>query len=101
MWNKVCQVDDIPLLGARVIERQGNNIAVFRTSNGIFAVVDKCPHRGGPLSQGIVHGCQVNCPLHGWIINLDTGIAKEPDEGRTKCFKTKVENNTVFIDIDD
>jgi nitrite reductase (NADH) small subunit len=99
-WVRICPVDDIPVLGARVIERDGDDIAVFRTSdNRVFALADRCPHKGGPLSQGIVHGETVTCPLHGWHIDLDSGEAKAPDVGCAKRVACKVEHGDVHLDL--
>ena len=81
-WIEVGEVEDIPPLGARVVRTADGDIAVFRTADDeIFALRDKCPHKGGPLSQGIVHGKRVACPLHDWKIQLDSGDAVAPDEG--------------------
>jgi nitrite reductase (NADH) small subunit len=99
-WVKVVKLEDIPQLGSRVIKRAGGDIAVFRTAdNKVFALHDKCPHKGGPLSQGIVHGEKVTCPLHGWNIGLADGKAVAPDEGHTDCIESKVENGEVFLKI--
>ena len=97
-WIEVGRLDDIPLLGARVVARKEGNIAVFRASdNTVFALRDRCPHRGGPLSQGIVHGHRVTCPLHNWVIELSTGEAVAPDAGQTGCFPVKVEAGVVYL----
>ncbi len=100
LWTPICAVDDIPVLGSRRVAReQGLDVAVFRNDAGeVFALLDRCPHKGGPLSQGIVFGTNVACPLHNWTIGLDSGCAKEPDEGCTPKFKVKVEGDTVFLD---
>ena len=99
-WKLICRVDDIPVLGARRVPRaQGLEVAVFRTeSDGVFALLDRCPHKGGPLSQGIVFGHSVACPLHNWTIGLCDGQAAAPDEGCTPKFQVKVENGQVFLD---
>lgn len=98
-WIKVCAIDEIPLLGARVVRRSEGDIAVFRTGDSeVFALRDKCPHKGGPLSQGIVYGKRVACPLHNWSINLESGNAVEPDVGCTHRFPCKVEEGVVFLD---
>ncbi|MEQ1667684.1 MAG: nitrite reductase small subunit NirD [Sulfuriferula sp.] len=92
-WKKICNVADIPNLGARVVETAQGDIAVFRTDGDeVFALHDKCPHKGGPLSQGIVAGKTVTCPLHGWKIGLETGNADAPDEGHTPCMQTKIDD---------
>lgn len=100
-WRYVCKVDEIPVLGARVIERDesdGGNVAVFRNDRDVvFALLDKCPHKGGPLSQGIVFGERVACPLHNWTIELESGEAVAPDVGCTKRFQVKVEAGDVFV----
>jgi nitrite reductase (NADH) small subunit len=98
-WIRICAVDEIPRLGARVIKRAGGpNIAVFRTdTDRLFALADRCPHRGGPLSQGIVHGRSVTCPLHNWKIDLASGAAIAPDSGCTAAFATKVEKGEVLL----
>lgn len=97
-WVKVAAVEEIPMLGSRVVESAGGDIAVFRTNGDrIFALHDKCPHKGGPLSQGIVHGEHVTCPMHGWNIGLADGQAVAPDVGHTPCIEVKVENGIVFL----
>jgi nitrite reductase (NADH) small subunit len=99
-WTKVCALDDIPVLGARVIHRNDGDIAVFRTAHDeVFALSDRCPHTGGPLSQGIVFGKHVACPLHNWSIGLADGNAVAPEVGCTPRFDCKVENGVVFVDF--
>lgn len=99
-WKVICRVEDIPVLGARRVTRpQGMDVAVFRnTQDEVFALLDRCPHKGGPLSQGIVFGTSVACPLHNWTIGMDDGCAKSPDEGCTPKFAVKVENGAVHLD---
>ncbi|WP_310566705.1 nitrite reductase small subunit NirD [Hydrogenophaga sp.] len=99
-WTPICQVDDIPVLGSRRVARaQGLDVAVFRNDQDeVFALLDRCPHKGGPLSQGIVFGTHVACPLHNWTIGLCDGQASAPDEGCTPKFSVKVENGQVFLD---
>ncbi len=99
-WKKICLVSDIPVLGSRCVKRpQGLDVAVFRNEqDGVFALLDRCPHKGGPLSQGMVFGTHVACPLHNWTIDLAGGCAKAPDEGCTPKFSVKVEAGEVFLD---
>ena len=99
-WKKICLVTDIPVLGARRVARaQGMDVAVFRNSEDkVFALLDRCPHKGGPLSQGIVHGESVACPLHNWNISLGEGCAKAPDVGCTPKFSVQVVDGSVFLD---
>ena len=99
-WTRACRVEEIPSLGARVVKSPFGNIAVFRNAeNEVFALHDKCPHKGGPLSQGIVFGRSVACPLHNWVIRLNDGNAVAPDVGCAKSFPIKVEKGDVFVKI--
>jgi nitrite reductase (NADH) small subunit len=98
-WIPIARVDDIPVLGSRCVQREkGLDVAVFRNAQDeVFALLDRCPHKGGPLSQGIVFGTSVACPLHNWTIALDNGCAKAPDEGCTPRFEVKVEDGVVHL----
>ena len=97
-WIRVCALDEIAPQGSRVVASSQGDIAIFRTADdNVFGLHDKCPHKGGPLSQGIVHGETVTCPLHSWQINLTTGEALAPDHGCTTRFELKVENGEVFL----
>ena len=102
-WTRVCAVDDLPVAGARVIRRSpeaGGDVAVFRTAaDEVFALADRCPHKGGPLSQGIVYGRRVACPLHNWSISLEDGTAQAPDRGCTAHYPVKVEDGVVYADL--
>ncbi len=100
-WKEICRVDDIPVLGSRRVARaSGPEVAIFRNAEGeVFALLDRCPHKGGPLSQGIVFGRSVACPLHNWTIGLCDGVAMAPDHGCTPRFAVKVENGTVSLDV--
>lgn len=99
-WVDVCAVQDLPVLGARVMRRpQGVDVAVFRSQDDrVFALLDRCPHKGGPLSQGIVFGDRVACPLHGWTIGLADGQAAAPDHGCARRFAVRVEAGRVWLD---
>ena len=98
-WKAICHVDDIPTLGSRRVSRAvGLDVALFKNdADEVFALLDRCPHKGGPLSQGIVFGTSVACPLHNWTIGLCNGQAAAPDEGSTPAFAVKVENDQVFL----
>ncbi len=97
-WIEVGRVDDVPLRGSRVIATPQGDIAVFKAADGrIFALWDKCPHKGGPLSQGIVHGTSVTCPLHNWVIGLETGEVKGPDQGCARKVPVQVENDVIAV----
>ena len=98
-WTPICRIDEIPVLGSRRVARpQSLDVAVFRNDKDeVFALLDRCPHKGGPLSQGIVFGTSVACPLHNWTIGLCTGQAAAPDEGCTPCFEVKCTEGQVFL----
>ena len=98
-WKKVCRIDDIPVLGARRVRRRhGADVAVFRTEDDrVFALLDRCPHKGGPLSQGIVFGEHVACPLHNWAISLVDGEARAPDIGCATRFAVRVDGGEVSL----
>ena len=99
VWIEIGRLDDIPPRGARVVKTALGCVAVFRTAeNEIFALDDKCPHKGGPLSQGIVHGRAVTCPLHNWVISLETGKAQGADEGSVRTIPVKAEDGRLLID---
>lgn len=99
-WIKIVALNDIPKLGSRVVRSADKEIAIFRTEDDrVFALHNSCPHKGGPLSQGIVYGNKVACPLHNWKISLVDGNAEEPDEGHTACFAVKVEEDMVYLEL--
>ena len=99
-WKKICLVTDIPVLGARRVARsRGLDVAVFRNDlDQVFALLDRCPHKGGPLSQGIVFGTSVACPLHNWTIDLNGGCAIGADTGCTQKFSVRVTGGAVHLD---
>ena len=98
IWTEIARLEDIPRLGARVLRTDTLDIAIFRTATDqVFALRDRCPHKGGPLSQGIVHGGAVTCPLHNWKIDLASGEAQGPDEGCAHGYPVKVENGMVYL----
>lgn len=100
-WIEIGNVSDIPRRGARCVHTVEGKIAVFRTAEDrIFAIEDHCPHRGGPLSQGIVHGAAVTCPLHNWTISLETGKALGADQGAVRTLEVKVENGRLFLNVE-
>lgn len=99
-WSDAGMADDIPRQGALVFKTRHGNVALFRTlDDEYFALLDRCPHRGGPLSQGIVHGCKITCPLHGWHIDLTTGSAVAPDVGQVRTFPVQLRDNRLWVDF--
>jgi nitrite reductase (NADH) small subunit len=102
-WVPICRVEDIPRLGSRRVAREGGTaVAIFRAGDDrVFALLDRCPHKGGPLSQGIVFGHSVACPLHNWTIDLGDGCARAPDVGCAVTFTVKVALGSVMLDRDE
>jgi nitrite reductase (NADH) small subunit len=106
-WKLICKLKDIPEQGAHLVPRglawqELPGVAVFRIAGDkVFALLDSCPHKGGPLSQGIVFGESVACPLHNWTIGLTDGCAKTPDEGCTPRFAVKVDDGVVHLDLEE
>ena len=97
-WSDICDVEDIPVRGSRIVKAPTGCIAVFRTVDGdVFALDDQCPHKQGPLSQGIVHGRSVTCPLHNWVISLENGQAEGLDEGGTAVHQLRVVDDRVHL----
>ena len=98
-WVEIGALDDIPVNGARIVRSPAGCIAVFRTSTDtVHAIDDACPHKSGPLSQGIVHGTSVTCPLHNWAIDLETGTALGADTGQVRTYALKVESGRILLD---
>ena len=99
-WQYICQLDDIPRQGARRVARpRGLEVALFRTAaDAVYALLDYSPYKGGPLSQGMVFGDNVACPLHNWTIGLADGQALAPDEGSTPVFRVQVQGGAVYLD---
>ncbi len=99
-WVRVGSLNDIPRRGARCVRNGDMSIAIFRTADDrVFALEDKCPHRNGPLSQGIVHDGCVTCPLHNWVISLETGFAQGADEGQTLSFPVRLEGDEILLGL--
>ena len=97
-WLDICALEEITVLGARIVAGPNGDIALFRTSaDEVFALDDRCPHKGGPLSQGLIHGKRVACPLHNWQIDLESGEALAPDVGCTHKYPVKVEGGRVLL----
>lgn len=100
-WTRVCALGDIPPLGARTMPARKGEIAIFRCADdSVFAMLNRCPHKQGPLSEGIVHGHRVACPLHNWVIDLENGEAVAPDVGCTPKIPVKVEDDAVFLALE-
>jgi nitrite reductase (NADH) small subunit len=100
VWTDVGHLDDIPRRGSRVVTTPAIDIVLFRTGDDrVFALHDRCPHKAGKLSQGIVHGESVTCPLHNWVIGLADGLAKDPDEGCSRVVPVRHENGRILLAV--
>ncbi len=100
-WHEIGTIEDIPARGARCVTTPQGRIGVFRTADDeIYAIEDHCPHRGGPLSQGIVHGAAVTCPLHNWVFSLETGKALGADEGSVKTIPVRVIHGRILLGLE-
>lgn len=99
-WVTIGRLEDIPVRGARCVDTPEGRIAVFRTAdNEVFAMEDSCPHKRGPLSQGIVHGKSVTCPLHNWVISLESGAAQGADTGQVRTISVRNDNGTLLLEL--
>lgn len=99
-WIEIGRIEDIPRQGSRVVKTPIEDVAVFRTADdAIYAIRNRCPHKGGPLSEGIVFGATVACPLHNWCLDLKSGQAVAPDEGTVPTYPVRVENGLVYLDL--
>lgn len=97
-WIEIGRLEQVPLRGARCVNTPAGKIAVFRTAdNQVYAIENRCPHKGGPLSEGIVHGGLVTCPLHNWVFDLATGEAQGADEGQVRTFAVNVVDGRIFM----
>jgi len=100
-WLDIGNIDDIPPQGSRRIQMDGTRIAVFRTATDeVYALEDRCPHAGGPLSEGIVHGNCVTCPLHGWVISMHSGTAQGADQGNVRRYRIRRDGDRLLMGMD-
>lgn len=98
-WLNIGPIEQIPLRGARVVKTRLGCVALFRTAlEEVFATSDRCPHKGGPLSEGIVHGRAVTCPLHNWVFDLESGQAQGADEGKIATYAVRIEEGQILLD---
>ncbi len=97
-WLDIAALSDIPQQGARLLRTGAGCVAIFRTHDDrVFALDDRCPHKGGPLSEGIVAGHTITCPLHNWVFDLNSGQAQGADEGAVRSYAARVEGGRVLV----
>ena len=97
-WIDIGSLDAIPRRGARCVSTPEGKIAVFRThQDQVYALENRCPHKQGPLSEGIVHGASVTCPLHNWVFDLATGQALGADEGQVRTYRVRVQDGRILM----
>lgn len=100
-WHEIGALDDVPQQGSRVVNTAHGDVAIFRTADDqVFALRDRCPHKGGPLSQGIVHGHRITCPLHHWVLELESGQALAPDVGCAPRYPLRLENGRIWLGLE-
>ena len=100
-WIDISALDAVPARGARMVKTAHGCVAVFRTAaDQVFARDNACPHKSGPLAEGIVHGHAVTCPLHNWVISLETGMGQGSDEGQGATYPARVEGGRILLDAD-
>jgi len=98
-WIDIAALDAVPQRGARLVKTAHGCVAVFRTAaDEVFALDNACPHKQGPLAEGIVHGASVTCPLHNWVISLETGLVQGEDTGQVATYPAKVEAGRILLD---
>lgn len=98
-WIDIGHIEEVPLRGSRLVKTHIGCVAIFRTAESeVFAATNSCPHKGGPLSEGIIHGQSVTCPLHNWVFDLTTGHAQGADEGQITTYPVRIENERIFLD---
>jgi len=101
VWVRITAVENIPLREGRSVEVGGHDLAIFNLGNRFLAVENRCPHRGGPLADGIVSGSTVVCPLHAWKIDLVTGSVTNRAENLqcVRTFQTRVEDGVILVEV--
>lgn len=99
-WIEIAALEDVPKRGARLVKTVHGCVAVFRTgADEVYALDNACPHKRGPLAEGIVHDNAVTCPLHNWVISLETGAVQGADEGQVATYPAKVSDGRIYLDV--
>ena len=100
-WVRIASTESVPPREGRAVRVGEHEIALFNLGNRFLAVDNRCPHRGGPLADGIVAGGAIVCPLHAWKVCLESGTVQRPADAAA-CIRTypaKVESDIVWIAI--
>lgn len=98
-WIDIAALDDVPKRGARLVKTAHGCVAIFRTgTDEVYALDNACPHKSGPLAEGIVHGASVTCPLHNWVISLETGQVQGADEGQVATYPARIADGRIMLD---
>jgi nitrite reductase (NADH) small subunit len=100
-WTRIALCDDIPLREGRAVRVGTREIAIFNLGDRFLAVENRCPHKGGPLADGIVSGASVVCPLHAWKFSLETGegVTSASASSCVETFRTRVEHRVILVEI--
>jgi len=100
-WIRIARSHDIPLREGRAVKVGNLEIAIFNLGDRFLAVDNRCPHKGGPLADGIVSGAAVVCPLHAWKLSLETGEGLNTGcaSSCVKTFRTRVEHGVIFLEL--
>lgn len=100
-WIRITECSNIPLREGRSVSAGGHDIAVFNLGDRFLAIENQCPHKGGPLSDGIVSGNAVVCPLHAWRADLETGAVLNSGSARSclKTFATRIDAGVVMLEL--
>ncbi|HXK59625.1 MAG TPA: nitrite reductase small subunit NirD [Acidobacteriota bacterium] len=97
-FTTVARIEDVPQGEARVFRLEGHEIAVFNVDGNYYALDNVCPHRGGPLGEGIICGSEVTCPWHAWSFDIRTGCYTYDPELRVRTFEVRIENGMIQVD---
>jgi nitrite reductase (NADH) small subunit len=101
LWIRVAPASSIPLREGRAVQLGDRDIALFNLGDRFLAVDNRCPHKGGPLADGIVAGDTVVCPLHAWKVCLESGGVVRP-AGERACvhsYETRIDDDLVLVEV--
>ena len=96
-WYPVPGAESIPPREGRKVKHKDLEVALFNVGDGYLAVDNRCPHKQGPLADGILSGKNVFCPLHNWKISLESGCALSGGQGQVKTYPVKVVGGNICI----